>query len=163
MPRLEHEKAHVEGELMKAVNALSQREAALSEVCPTPFPARIPRPGLPVNREHDHRRGEGGGGGGCRCITCSSEEEAVSPCVNADRVPFNVTFFRVSQVWSEISCIVSISTQIATGSLIPGKCSADAAACTGHWQVQSVTVTGGHLPCMYWIMCQRFGYILHYS
>lgn len=31
VPRLEREKAHAEGELMKAVNALSEREAALSE------------------------------------------------------------------------------------------------------------------------------------
>lgn len=32
VPRLEKEKAHAEGELMKAVNAMSEREAALSEV-----------------------------------------------------------------------------------------------------------------------------------
>ncbi|CAM9212001.1 unnamed protein product, partial [Laminaria digitata] len=32
VPRLEREKAHAEGELMKAVNAMSERESALSEV-----------------------------------------------------------------------------------------------------------------------------------
>lgn len=32
VPRLEREKAHAEGELMKVINALSEREAALSEV-----------------------------------------------------------------------------------------------------------------------------------
>ncbi|CAM9214818.1 unnamed protein product [Ectocarpus sp. 12 AP-2014] len=32
VPRLEREKAHAEGELMKAVNAMSEREAALAEV-----------------------------------------------------------------------------------------------------------------------------------
>lgn len=32
MPQLEKHKAHAEGELMKSVNALSEREAALSEV-----------------------------------------------------------------------------------------------------------------------------------
>lgn len=32
VPRLEREKTHAEGELMKAVNALSERESALSEV-----------------------------------------------------------------------------------------------------------------------------------
>ncbi len=32
MPQLERQKAHAEGELMKAVNAISEREAALSEV-----------------------------------------------------------------------------------------------------------------------------------
>lgn len=32
MPQLERQKAHAEGELMKAVNAVSEREAALSEV-----------------------------------------------------------------------------------------------------------------------------------
>lgn len=32
MPQLERQKAHAEGELMKAVNAMSEREAALSEV-----------------------------------------------------------------------------------------------------------------------------------
>lgn len=32
MPQLEKQKGHAEGELMKAVNALSERESALSEV-----------------------------------------------------------------------------------------------------------------------------------
>lgn len=32
VPRLEREKAHAEGELMKVINALSERETALSEV-----------------------------------------------------------------------------------------------------------------------------------